>query len=112
MELLASQGPWQMNEGEEALAQHDPHRRSVGVSNEDESGGSINHRSQGRWSLDRLSTALRRLGFLALGAPGAWLGVGTVGGLASLGAARGLVWVMFGAWMFMGSGYVAPGWGH
>ena len=60
-----------------------------------------------RWSLDRLSTALRRLGFLALGAPGAWLGVGTVGGLASLGAARGLVWVMFGAWMFAGSGYVA-----
>jgi hypothetical protein len=36
-----------MNEGEEALAQHDPHRRSVGVSNEDESGGSINHRSRG-----------------------------------------------------------------
>jgi hypothetical protein len=39
--------PWQMNEGEEALAQHDPHRRSVRVSDEDESGGSVNHRSQG-----------------------------------------------------------------
>jgi hypothetical protein len=29
-----------------------------------------------------------------------------VGDLASLGAARGLVWVTFGAWMFAGSGYV------
>ena len=46
-ELLASQGPWQMNEGEEALAQHDPHLRSVGVSYEDESGGSVNQRSRG-----------------------------------------------------------------
>jgi hypothetical protein len=48
-EELLGQGPWQMNEGEEALAQHDPHRRSVGVSDEDEdeSGGSVNHRSRG-----------------------------------------------------------------
>jgi hypothetical protein len=34
-----------------------------------------------------------------------------VGGLASLGAASWLVWVMFVAWMFVGSGCVAAGWG-